>query len=341
MTSNRPTPLDRMRRYASTLKEAGRAEEDYVSVKLGDLSTVVMLADTLRADHADPDLGWTTAAIEAQQYERTERLLRRLTVLVGTRAPAEVQEAANKIFDEADKEEGAQEWGRAREHLVHDLGQVRQALKLERQISEKRLAKIAELKKSVPADADADPTENAALRKDVEDLQLEREDWLEAKKELTRALDAVREELTKKDALIHSLKLNGAGHWFAFGWDKPIVMPGDVYVRYCRVCEKDEGHPAHFTAKAKYLDSRVVEEGVEGARKRLVAFLESGTRMGATTAYNTALDLLGGLPGIPLAEQEPEEDAEPHCSCGAPKSNHPFRHPFSSAPPNGATEGTR
>lgn len=334
MASNKPTPLDRMRRYASTLREAGRAEEDYVSVKLGDLSTVVMLADTLRADHADPDLGWTTAAIEAQQYERTERLLRRLTVLVGTRAPAEVQEAANKIFDEADKEEGAQEWGRAREHLVHDLGQVRQALKLERQISEERLAKIAELKKSVPADADADPTENAVLRKDVEDLQTEREDWLEEKKALEAAL-------RKEKDLVHSLKLNGARHWFAFGWDKPIVMPGDVYQRFCRVCEKDEGHPAHFSSKATYLDSRDVEKAVEAARKRLVEFLETMVSARTLTAHTVVLDLLGGLPGIPLVPEPVEEHAEPHCNCGAPKSNHPFRHPFNPGPPNDLPEGVR
>jgi hypothetical protein len=334
MASNKPTPLDRMRRYASTLREAGRAEDDYVSVKLGDLSTVVMLADTLRADHADPDLGWTTAAIEAQQYERTERLLRRLTVLVGTRAPAEVQEAANKIFDEADKEEGAQEWGRAREHLVHDLGQVRQALKLERRISEERLAKIAELKKSVPADADDDPTENAVLRKDVEDLQTEREDWLEEKKALEAAL-------RKEKDLVHSLKLNGAQHWFAFGWDKPIVMPGDVYQRFCKVCEKEEDHPAHFSSKATYLDSRAVEKDVEAVRERLEAFLTEGVRLGHGLVRKTALDLLGGLPGIPLVPEPVEEHAEPHCSCGAPKSNHPFQHPFDSGPPNGLSESVR
>lgn len=335
MTSNRPTPLDRMRRYVHSLQEADRPSESYVSVALGDLAAIVTLADVLRTDLADPALGWETAKIEAGQYERADKILRRLTVLISTRGSAELQEAANRAYDEVDKEDGPKEWGRAREHLVYDLQQVRGALKLEREISSERLEKIRDLKERAgePSQEDDDPTENAALRKDVEDLQTEREDWLEEKKALETAL-------RKEKDLVHSLRLNGARHWFAFGWDKPIVMPGDVYARYCRVCEKDEGHPAHFTSKARYLDSRDVEGAVEVVRKRLEAFLTEGVRLGHGLVHKAALDLLGGLPGIPLAEEPPQEDAEPHCSCGAPKSNHPFRHPFSSRPPNDP-EGTR
>jgi hypothetical protein len=340
MASNRPTPLDRMRRYVNSLQEADRPSESYVSVALGDLAAVVTLADVLRADHADPDLGWTTAAIEADLYEQAERIKRRLTVLISTRGTPELQEAANQVYDEVAKKDDAKEWGRARQHLVGDLGQVRAALKMERGISAERLTKIGELKKRIAeleettSPADDDPTENATLRKDVEDLQTEREDWLEEKTALETALRWERD-------LVHSLRFNGAGHWFAFGWDKPIVMPGDVYQRFCKVCEKDEGHPAHFSSKATYLDSRDVEKSVEAVRKRLVEFLTEGVRLGHGLVRKTALDLLGGLPGVPLAPEPPQEDAEPHCSCGAPRSNHPFKHPFSSAPPNDRSEGTR
>jgi hypothetical protein len=182
--------------------------------------------------------------------------------------------------------------------------------------------------------ADDDPTENAVLRKDVEDLQTEREDWLEDKKALETAL-------RKEKDLVHSLKLNGAQHWFAFGWDKPVVMPGDVYQRFCKVCEKDEDHPAHFSSKATYLDSRDVEKAVEAVRGRLVEFLETMISARTLTAHTVVLDLLGGLPGIPLAEGARQEDAEPRCSCGAPESNHPYKHPFSAVPPDDRPEGTR
>jgi cell division protein FtsB len=280
MTSNRPTPLDRMRRYVHSLQEADRPSESYVSVALGDLAAVVTLADVLRADHADPDLGWTTAAIEADLYEQAERVKRRLTVLISTRGTPELQEAANRIYDEEAEKDGAKDWGRAREHLVGDLGQVRAALNLEREISAERLTKIGELKKEIEAlkKSRTSADDEAALREDLEDLQNQREDLEEKVKKLEK-------ELREKDA--------------------------------------------------------VLEEAVEAARARVTVFLIEGTRMGATTAQNTTLGLLSGLPGIPLAAEPSGEDAEPHCSCGAPKSNHPFRHPFSSKPPNDLPEGTR
>lgn len=162
--------------------------------------------------------------------------------------------------------------------------------------------------------------DNEAARQDIEDLQNQIED-LKAEQEryeeqhvgslnqrnieLSARLAEVEEKLGKKEGLISALYRQGAGHWFAFGWDKPIVMPGDVYRRYCRICEKEEGHPAHFTSDATYLDSRAVQEDSRAALERVEKLLHTGLGMRTDTAAATARELLRGLPGI--APTPPEQ----------------------------------
>jgi hypothetical protein len=45
-----------------------------------------------------------------------------------------------------------------------------------------------------------------------------------------------------------------------------------------------------------------VEEAVEAARLRLVAFVAEGLKMGVEEGHRRAQSLLGGLPGIPVPE---------------------------------------
>lgn len=276
MTSERKerAALDQLRWYANVQQEAGRKETAYVSVRLGHVIQLVMLADTLKADHADPALGWTTAAVEAELYERAERIRRRLTVLISTRGSKELQDAAEAVY--ADIPDPLADGTRTDVvGLARDRAQM---LKLEREISSKRLTAIGELKDEIKALREGRATlekDEAALREDLEYLQNQREDLEEKVRELERTL-------------------------------------------------------------------RAVEKAVETIRERLVEFLQrSGVRVTDKAAQEAALDLLGGLPGIPLAGGARQEDAEPHCSCGAPESNHPYKHPFFAVPPDDRPEGTR
>lgn len=266
MTGDRPTPLDRMRRYVSSLQEADRPSESYVTVALGDLAAIVTLADVLRADHADPALGWSTAAIEAAEYERIRKILDEVVKVVTAHGTQFLRDAVDAVLvsvpsqtpDDPDDEEHDEE----------------------------------------PEEELGEHAENMALREDLEDLQNQREDLEEKIKELERAL-------TKERELIASLRVNGARHWFAFGYDKPSVQ-GSPYVQYCSVCNRDKDHPAHLQSTARYLDSRDMERDARTVQARLERLLH-GAGTSPETAAVTALEILRGLPGIPASGQEEGE----------------------------------
>jgi DNA repair exonuclease SbcCD ATPase subunit len=192
-----------------------------------------------------------------------------------------------------------------------------------RQATEEEIEELGTKLKALQADEEKQ-------REDLEDLQNQKQDLEEKVKALEKAL-------TKEREMVQSLRFNGARHWFAFDHQK---MVDGVFVDFCSVCTRDRGHPAHFQSGSKYLDSRDVEKAAQAAQSRLEAFLRSGLSMGPKMAPWTVLELLAGLPGIPEGKKQ-EEKTEQYCTCGAPKSNHPYRHPFNSGPPNDRGEGER
>lgn len=110
-----------------------------------------------------------------------------------------------------------------------------------------------------------------------------------------KAVEELGKRIREKDELIYSLRLNGAGHHFQYGYQK---HDGTRYVDHCGICQKDRGHPAHFAQGARYLDSREVEGAAKAAQERLVNVLEDHAVLGSRTALNTAREILRGLPGI-------------------------------------------
>lgn len=291
MTSDRPTPLDRIRHQVHTQQQADRPSESYVTVALGDLCALVTEIDMLRADQVQREL---PTGEEATQM-----------LLASMRSKGEKQSQEGPLYD------------RVRTVLAESDGFDPDKLQPDdyRQVSHRLVDLLS-----------YDEDEERALREDLEDLLNQKED-LEAK-------------LKKSEDLVRSMKVLGAQHYFEFGYDKPSIN-GSRYAQYCKVCDKEKKHPAHFFSGSTYLDSRAVEQAVEIIRERLTNYLKSQPLLGSATPQSLALILLGGLPGIPLAEESPQEDAEPHCACGAPKSNHPFKHPFTVAPPNDRPGDTR
>lgn len=328
MASNQLTPLDRMRRYAASLQDSGRTEEDFVSVRLGDLTNLVLRLDVLREDHSRCGVPTTQEPECGCGREECEicHPVNCLKITLPTEAAVKKDELATHrrhqirtILAECDGFDP----GKLEPHDYRNQTE--------------RLLKLIELQ------ADEDEDESAALREDLEDLQNQNQD-------LTEKLAKAEKELKRQQELVHSLRYNGARHWFAFGWDKPVIN-GSQYVRFCKTCEKEEDHPAHFSSEARYLDSRDVEKATRESLERVCALLAGRVKMSKQLARMTALGLLRGLPGIatvPLQDEpEPEPEEKPEfpgdvlCNCGAPKSNHPYRHPFDPSPPNGLPEGVR
>lgn len=259
MASNQPTPLDRMRRYAASLQDAGRSEADFVTVTLGDLTNLVLRLDVLRADLAKQ-------AAEQEHYEDTHvgALNEKNTELVGRSEELEA--------------------------------------------------------------------ENTLQREDLEDLQNQNQD-------LREKLAKAERDLKKEQDLVHSLRLNGARHWFHYAYQKKV---DGQFVDICQECEKERDHPSHFNSKASYLDSREVEKAAGAALERVEKLLRSGLGMRLGTAIRTSMELLAGLPGVPTVPPDPEEEqGERYCACGSPESNHPHKHPFSAKPPNTPAEDVR
>jgi DNA repair exonuclease SbcCD ATPase subunit len=166
---------------------------------------------------------------------------------------------------------------------------------------------------AVLAQLDQHREENALQRQDIENLQNEIEDLKAERDGLRRTLGTatadteqavaraqrMERQLTEKDEIIVGLRTHGGEHWFSYGHQKVTNVMLDHWVDICKVCNKPKDDPSHFGNGVTALSSHAVEEAVEAARKRLVTFLTDGTKMGATTAYNMAVDLLQGLPGIP------------------------------------------
>lgn len=319
----RATPLDRVRRYVSDRQQLGKPEESFASIAFGDLVALVTLVDVLKTDLADPALGWETAGIEAELYEREHKILEF------------VREAAKgtsmkNVFDAAYATTPDPLADGTRKDVVAQAREAVRMLALERVISSNRLGRIGDMKKEIRALKESGSPlgekDEAVLHEDLEDLQNQRED-------LEQKLKLLERQLTEKDEIIIGLRMHGGEHWFSHGYQKVTNVMLGHWVDYCKVCDKPKDDPSHFGNGNKALPSTMVEQAVEVARKRLVEFLQrSGVRVTAKAAHEAALDLLGGLPGISLVPEIEQEDAERHCTCGAPESNHPFRHPFDPAP---------
>ncbi len=116
-----------------------------------------------------------------------------------------------------------------------------------------------------------------------------------------KRIDRLEKSLKTKEDLVDSMRLNGARHHFAYAYQK---HDGTRFVDHCKVCDKEQEHPAHFFQKAKYLDSRDVDKAAQEALGRVQGFLESGLSMPEERARKVALELLQALPGI-----EPEEES--------------------------------
>jgi hypothetical protein len=164
----------------------------------------------------------------------------------------------------------------------------------------------------------------ALPRKDIEDLledvEVATRELIEAKEAAENLLEQKRQwakdaaEVEQLKALIQSMRMNGAQHHFAYGWQK-YSEEQRRWIDHCKVCTKDYGHPAHFASGSKYLDSRVVEKQAVTAVKRVVEMLE-GQGFRPLLAQNTARELLAGLPGIP----EPfDGEEEPQGRCTKPR----------------------
>lgn len=149
----------------------------------------------------------------------------------------------------------------------------------------------------------------ALARKDIEDLL---EDCEEYQSETMAAKEAFnnlvkqkqqwakdRAEVERLTKMIHSMQFNGARHWFAFAyqrWSQEL----NRFVDYCRECNKDKEHPAHFAQGSRYLDSRVVERASEKALERVERFLKG---LNVIRAREVAKELLEGLPYIDGPEE--------------------------------------
>lgn len=153
--------------------------------------------------------------------------------------------------------------------------------------------------------------ENETLREDAEDYNNRIEDLKSQVERLTSERDqalasSVSEGLEQRvrdlEALIASMRVNGARHHFVYGYQKDLNahVPGSPqnWVDHCRDCDKEKGHPAHFAQGAQYLDSREVEKAALAAQERLCNILVDGMKLNHRTALNTARELLRGLPGI-------------------------------------------
>lgn len=129
--------------------------------------------------------------------------------------------------------------------------------------------------------------DNALLRQDLENAQNQREDD-------QAEIERLKGELRKKDELVASMRLNGARHYFAFGYDKPSIL-GSRHAQYCRVCDKERGHPCHFFSDATYLDSRDVEAAMTVLKARLTEFIARSAAVPQEEVQGTVETLLEGL----------------------------------------------
>lgn len=142
--------------------------------------------------------------------------------------------------------------------------------------------------------------ENEALREDAEDYQNRIEDLKEQVERLTQASGRVSEledRVTFLQDLVVSMRINGARHHFVFAYDRYVDESGRR-LQFCKECDKDREHPAHFSSGATYLNSREVEKAVSTVQERLVHFLREGMSLRALPAAETVRGLLQGLPGI-------------------------------------------
>lgn len=196
--------------------------------------------------------------------------------------------------------------------LVGDFDEYRKAC-------EEELAELEEKVSALEKD-------NTLQRTDLEDLQNQREDLEEKVKKLLR-------QLREKDEAIQGLRMHGGEHWFVLAYQRSGMD-------HCKVCDKPRDDPSHFGNGGKALSSTAVEKAVKLVQGRLESLMQTGLGMGAQTAAQTVLEVLQGLPGIPEGNAPQEEKRERYCTCGAPESNHPYRHPFESGPPN-QPEGIR
>jgi len=119
----------------------------------------------------------------------------------------------------------------------------------------------------------------------------------EAVTNLTEYKEGLEQRVKDLEALIASMRLNGARHHFVFAYDRHMEEAGRR-LQFCRDCDKEKEHPAHFAQGSRYLDSREVEKAARAAQERLCNLLVDGMKLGHMTALNTARELLQGLPGI-------------------------------------------
>lgn len=103
--------------------------------------------------------------------------------------------------------------------------------------------------------------------------------------------------IERLEQLVASMRLNGARHHFSFAYDKYVEEEGKR-IQFCRDCDKEKDHPAHFAQGSRYLDSRHVEKAAKAAQERLCNFLVDGAKLGYMASLNTAREILNGLPGI-------------------------------------------
>lgn len=151
-----------------------------------------------------------------------------------------------------------------------------------------------------------------------------------------REIAELNKKLGEKDELIHSMRLNGARHHFAFAYDKYVEGAGQR-LQFCSVCDKDKAHPAHFAQGSRYLDSREVEKAATDAQERLCRVLV-GMGLNHRASLNTAREILRGLPGIgdfqPVPGRLEVDEAPRRCACGLLQDEHSkVKHPFSPAGP--------
>jgi hypothetical protein len=149
----------------------------------------------------------------------------------------------------------------------------------------------------------------ALPRKDIETLLSDIDEYTGEIAELQEAYKTLsaekagllkyKDQAERSDAVIKSMRLNGARHHFVFAYDKYVEAAGRR-LQFCRDCDKDKGHPAHFGQGSRYLDSREVEKASSVALERVADFLRG---LGIGPAAAVSQELLAGLPGLPETKE--------------------------------------
>jgi hypothetical protein len=147
----------------------------------------------------------------------------------------------------------------------------------------------------------------ALARPDVEALLQDAQDATAEAGEAQEALNGLVEqkrqwakdadEVKKLKDLVFSMRLNGAAHHFSFEGAK--FIEGRGWVPHCKICGKDDQHPAHFAnGGARYVDSRDVVRARSRVREALIR-----TGMTETLVDQIIDEIFFNLPGVkPLGE---------------------------------------